>query len=298
VTRGNAEGAPAIDGFLDIGVFRTVRNANDARDPARQVPVADELLPSDVSMRQKADLMLHATKSDASRLVVGYFPLMDEFNHAWFDRLEIEWPSGRVSELFTGCFAMIDDLLTRLMATADRDTLLAVSSDHGAASHRGMLHVNELFADAGLVRRLGDGYDLRRSSAYYHPSDCGQVVAREPFDRGRLFRSVQGVVARANGAFGARIAVLEGSAGLPYVAFLYPLGDTYFTGKPPGKDRPALNKRKMGGHHLSPLCPTPWIQAMLGLWSPRTGALPGSIPAIPGDNRDLKRFLLEAMGYA
>ena len=83
----------------------------------------------------------------------------------------------------------------------------------------------------------------------------------------------------------------EGGGEDPYLAFLYPLSDGYFTGHAPGRGRPVLRKAS-GGHHLSPLSPTPWIQAMLGLWSPRTRALAREVPPIPTANTGVKGFLL------
>ncbi|MFI5369314.1 MAG: hypothetical protein ACHQ1F_09915 [Spirochaetia bacterium] len=101
---------------------------------------------------------------------------------------------------------------------------------------------------------------------------------------------------RARREFGIEIGMVEGSGDDPYVAFLFPLGDGYFTGNPPGRGRPALDGARRGGHHLSPFSPTPWIQAMLGLWSPRSTGLSKELPAVPADNKDVKDFLLEAMG--
>ena len=47
---------------------------------------------------------------------------------------------------------------------------------------------------------------------------------------------------------------------------------------------------------MSPLCPTPWIQAMLGLWSARSKTLAAELGVIPTRNRELKGFLLNMMG--
>jgi hypothetical protein len=303
-----------LNGFLDANAFRASRGLNRDRRPAARIPLPAELLLSTASMKQKTDLMLAAASGTHSRLVVGYFPLIDEYNHAYVDMLESEWPQaegqperegavtegpGRATEVFLGCAALVDDLLARLMAVVGPDTLLVVSSDHGAMPHRSVLHVNELFAGSGLVRRrVGgsspNGYDLRRSVAYYHPSDCGQVVVNETearrrgFDRAGLLSRVRAI------ADNAGAGLLEGAPQLPYIAFLFPLGDRYFTGRPPRHGRPALDAEKAGGHHLSPLSPTPWIQAVLGLWS--SGAAAGAFGGAPTANRDLKSYLLALMG--
>ena len=295
------------DGFLDANAFRAARGLNKDMPPASRIPLSAELLLSTASMKQKTDLMLAAAAGTQSRLVVGYFPLIDEYNHAYVDMLESQWPRaeavtggpGRATEVFLGCAALVDDLLARLMAAAGPDTLLIVSSDHGAMSHRSVLHVNELFVASGLVkRRVGGsspaGYDLRRSAAYYHPSDCGQVVVndaearRRGFDRAGLLSRVRAIADKAGAG------LLEGAPDLPYIAFFFPLGDRYFTGRPPRHCRPALDAHKAGGHHLSPLSPTPWIQAVLGLWS--SSAAVGAFGDAPTANCDLKNYILAQMG--
>jgi hypothetical protein len=227
---------------------------------------------------------------------VGYFPLIDVLNHAYCDLLETEWPDGRVSELYCASVALVDKLLERVMQAAGQDTLVVVSSDHGAASSRKLLHLNELLAAEGIVKRSGDEYDLPRSAAFYHPSDCGQVVARHNGDRAAILAALRRALDRARQEFGIDIGMQEGGGDDPYIAFLFPLGDGYFTGNHPGRGRPTLDSARRGGHHLSPLSPTPWIQAMLGLWSPRSAALAKELPAIPTDNKDVKDFLLAAMG--
>ena len=320
VIRGSVEGTAAADGFLDTNVFRVVRRLNERRsaksasrysaDSAEyrgaksagyvgadaSLSVAAEMMPSALCMAQKSELMSAAIANERSRLVVGYFPLIDELNHAYFDLLETEWPDGRVSELYCASVALVDQLLHRIMQAAGRDTLVVVSSDHGAASSRKLLHFNELLAAEGIVKRSGEAYDLPRSAAFYHPSDCGQVVARHDADRAAVLAGLQRALKRAHEEFGIDIGVQEGGRDDPYIAFLFPLGDGYFTGNHPGRGRPTLDGGRRGGHHLSPLSPTPWIQAMLGLWSPRSAALARELPAIPVDNKDVKSFLLEVMG--
>lgn len=304
----------ALNGFLDTNVFRAARRLNEGRAPAQRIPLSAEMLLSAASMKQKSDLMLAAIGNPRSRLVVGYFPLIDEYNHAYVDLLESQWTdpasqlalgeasagtAGRATEVFFECAACVDGLLCRLMAAADPNTLLIVSSDHGAMSHRSVLHVNELFAAAGLARKapagsIPAGYDLRRSTAYYHPSDCGQVVVNEAearrrgFDRAGLLSRVRAIADQAG------IGMVEGGPDSPHLAFFYPLGDRYFTGRPPRRGRPALDEEKAGGHHLSPLSPTPWIQAVLGLWS--SSAAAGAFEGAPTANCDLKNYILAQMG--
>ena len=283
--------------FIDTNAFRVVRRINDHREARELVPVAAEMAPSELCMNRKTDLMLSAIAGTSSRLVIGYFPVVDEFNHVYIDRLEQEWPHGRVSELFSACVSSIDRLLSRVMDASDRDTLVVVSSDHGAASSRRLLHINELLAGEGLVRRVPSGYDLRASLAFYHPSDCGQVLARAGIDRKKAMAALQRVIERASAEHGVEIGMKEGAGPDPYLAFLYPLSDGYFTGHAPGPGRP-VSRKAPGGHHLSPLSPTPWIQAVLGLWSPRSRALTREVPPIPAENSNVKDFLLEALGMA
>ncbi len=296
VQRGTIAGTAAADGFLDTNVFRVVRGLNAHRTADASLSVAAEMMPSALCMAQKTELMSAAITNERSRLVIGYFPLIDELNHAYFDLLEAEWPGGRVSDLYRASVTLVDQLLERVMRAADQDTLVVVSSDHGAASTRKLLYINELLAAEGIVKRSGEAYDLRRSAAFYHPSDCGQVVARKDVDRAAILAAIGRARERAHEEFGIDIDMREGSIDDPYIAFLFPRGDGYFTGNHPGRGRPTLDTGRRGGHHLSPLSPTPWIQAMLGLWSPRSAALARELPTIPADNKDVKGFLLEVMG--
>jgi hypothetical protein len=220
---------------------------------------------------------------------------MDEASHSWIHAWEPRPADERAHRLFAGCASMIDAFLADFMASADPDTLLVLSSDHGALPFRRLLHVNEALADAGLVRRAAGGYDWARSAAWYHPSDCGQVVVndRESHRRGlsrpKLAAAVRAAVENANRVHGARIAVVDAGPDDPFLMLLHPQADTYFTGDPPSPGRPALNSRRSGGHHLGPLTPSPWIDALLGLWSPREGS---RIPeGAPGRNVEVKDFL-------
>jgi hypothetical protein len=294
MVRGGGAPASASADFLDFDVFRHVRRLHQRLGNETAITVDAELAPVAVSTRQKADLMVDAIRVGNAELVVGYFPLVDEYNHVYADRLETDWPEGRASRLFDSCGALVDETVTRVFAEADEDTLVVLSSDHGSVAHRSILHINELFADEGLVRRTADGYDLSRSAAFYHPSDSGLVVTRGPVDAPRLLAGIRRVVARAGEDLKVPIGILEPGPGDPFIAFLYPLGDGYFTGDPPGKGRSALAWSKAGGHHLSPLTPNPWINAVLGLWSPRAGA--DRFDSVPSENSGLKAFLLAALG--
>jgi hypothetical protein len=294
--RGSSPPALARDSFLDTNAFRLARSTNKDRTPDRAVTVAAEMLPAIESMKGKADLMVAASARTAASLVVGYFPVVDELNHVYADLLEREWPHGRASMLYREAVGLVDQLLDRLMAVADRDTLLVVSSDHGSAAHRSLLHLNELLADEGLVRRAGRGYDLSRSIAWYHDSDCGQVVAGPGADRRAIEIGLRRALDKALRVHGVDIGTAEPGPGDPYAAFLFPRGDGYFTGSPPRRSGAILDLERTGGHHLSPLCPTPWIAAMIGVWSPRSALQRGILPKLPDANSGVKAFLRAALG--
>ena len=294
VCRGTSVPKGARDGFLETSAFHLARRLNATRPPSLQVEIEAELLGSRVSFQRKADLMVEQARNRAAGLVVGYFSVIDDFNHACFDLLQ--QGDEKATALFHACLQMVDGLLERLMAETEDGTLLVVSSDHGAMAYRSMLSINEAFADAGLVRRGPAGYDFAKSTAWYHPSDCGQVVTHGSPEKGPLFQRVQAVVERVNAELDAGIGILAGDAGSPYVGFLYPKGDLYFTGRPPGRNRKSLDKRRGGAHHLSPLSPTPWIKAALGVWGP--GHANQSLPFVPKQNVEMKKFLMESMGLA
>jgi len=279
-----------------MAAFERARALDGAARAGCRVTVESELLPSRAAIGQKSDLLHWALRNAPAAVTVCYLPLMDEFNHAWFDLVERQPGDSRAERLFGECASMIDAFLADLMARADHDTLLAVSSDHGALPYRRRLHLNEAFADAGLARRAGSGYDFARSAAWYHPSGCGQVVANEREARRRglsepaLREAARAAVRRANTAWDARIAVAEPGPADPFLLFLYPETDTKVTGDPPQPGQPALDLRRSGGHHLSPLTPSPWIDALIGLWSPRPGARDAG--GAPARSTEVKEFLL------
>jgi hypothetical protein len=293
--RGAVHPASVCAGFLDMNVFQIARRINADSMDEESVSIGAEMTPSRLSMQQKEALLLEAIRGTESRLIIGYFPMVDEFNHVYMDQLETEWPEGRVSGLFTSCMRSVDDLLAQVMAQAGPDTLIVVSSDHGAVPYRRMVHVNELLADAGLVRRSGDGYDLRGSTVYFHPSNCGLIVMQQHAPRPDIMRRLMHSLDAARITPGVDIAMVELREPDPYPAFLYPLADSSLTGVPPQRGRETLDTTKAGGHHLSPLSPTPWIQAMLGLWSPRSQQLGRDLADIPTENRRLKTFLLDLL---
>jgi hypothetical protein len=290
---------PGAEGWRDMSAFRRARSLNDRARDGERVTVASELLPAREAMRQKAGLMRWAVGAVPADLAICYVPLMDEFNHTWFHLCDPRPANDRAARLFGECGAMVDAFLADLMALADHNTLLVVTSDHGALPFRRMFHVNEAFADAGLVKRAGAGYDVRRSLAWYHPSDCGMVVANEREARRRgvalsaVAAAARAAVERVNDARGARIAMRDPGPSDPFLLYLYPEADTYFTGDPPSPGAPALNPRRSGGHHLSPLTPNPWIGAMIGLWSPRPGARDAG--GVPDRSTEVKEFLLRRL---
>jgi hypothetical protein len=292
-----AAGRPSdAEGCRDMSAFRKARRLLEHARTGETVTVESELLPARIAMNQKSDLMHWAVRTTPAGLTICYVPLMDEFNHTWFHLSESRPADPRAERLFGECGAMIDAFLAGLMAVADHETLLAVSSDHGALPFRRLLHLNEAFADAGLVRRAGTGYDYERSTAWYHPSDCGQIVVNEREARRRglavpaLRAAALAALKRANDVHHARIAAAEPEPSDPFLLYLYPETDTYFTGDPPSPGKPALDPRRSGGHHLSPLTPNPWIDALLGLWSPRPGTR--TADGAPARNTELKEFLL------
>ncbi|MGA2642968.1 MAG: alkaline phosphatase family protein [Spirochaetia bacterium] len=282
----------AGEDFVDFNVHRAVRRLNRGRDERLKIPISVEMAPVELGMKQKESLMIDAIRGTPSRVVIGYFPLVDEINHACFDLLDSPHPDPRTRELFLSCAHLVDGLVSRVMREADRDTLVVLSSDHGVSAFRSCLHVNEVLAQTGLVARSGQGYDLRRSRAYYHPSDCGIVLARPWAGGGAVLTGIRRAVDRARDQLGVRIGIEEGRPDDPFIAFLYPLSDSYLTARAPRRGGEILDRTRSGGQHLSPLAATPWIQAMLGLWTPRTTTLSRELDAVPSANRMMKSFLL------
>ncbi len=296
LVRGSAVPAGAAAPTWELNAFFRVRRLNKERTEEAAIPVEVETAPSAANFALKGELLLHAVKDCPSRLVVGYFPVIDELNHAYADLLQTEWPLGRTSRLFLSCAGLVDRLLSRVMETVGPETLLVVSSDHGAVPFHGMLHLNEVFAREGLVKRAGRGYALRQSELFYHPSESGLVVMGRHMDRTAALRRLQKALARAEAENGVRIGAIEAKPDDPFLAFLFPQGEASFDASPPRRGGNAFDSGKSGGHHMSPLCPTPWIQAMLGLWSARSTRLAGELDGIPTRNRELKDFLLNMMG--
>jgi hypothetical protein len=295
LVRGAFRPPAASEDFVDFNLFRAVRRLNRGREERTRIPVSVEMAPVALGMRQKESLMIDAIRGTSSRLVIGYFPLVDELNHASFDLLDAPHPDPRALELFLACAQLVDGLVSRVMAEADRDALVVLSSDHGASAFRSSLHMNEVLAQCGLVVRSARGYNLRRSLAYYHPSDCGIVLARPGAGRGPVLAGLRRAVDRARDHFEVQIGMEEGRPDDPFIAFLYPLSDSSLTARPPRRSGEILDRTRSGGQHLSPLAATPWIQAMLGLWSPRTTTLTRDMDGIPTANRMMKGFLLRML---
>jgi predicted AlkP superfamily pyrophosphatase or phosphodiesterase len=290
--RGSFRPAAAAEAFMDFNVFRLARRLNRNKGPGVRIAVSVEMAPVELGMRQKESLMIDTIRGTSSRLVIGYFPLVDELNHAWFDQLDSPQPDARVRELYQSCARLVDGLVSRVMAEAGPDDLVVLSSDHGVSAFRGTLHLNEIFARAGLVRRSAHGYDFRRSLAYYHPSDCGLVLNRSGTGRGPILDAIRRAVEDAKNQLGVRMGIVEARPEDPFIAFIYPLSDIYITARPLPKGGEILDRSRSGGQHLSPLVETPWINAMLGLWSPRSTHLASDLDRIPGANVELKSFLL------
>ncbi|MBN2551756.1 MAG: alkaline phosphatase family protein [Spirochaetales bacterium] len=266
--------------------------------------VDEEMKLSEYVTAQMGQLAVSVVRELSSSLTIAYFSLIDELGHVYLDQIEALWPDGRAAELLRRCYRLLDSYIGKIMEQLEGDSLLVLSADHGQAPYRRVLHINELLAETGLVRRCPRGakqsgaergYDLGRSAAYYHPSNCGQVVVnpvqarRAGLSRRRIAERVIDCLEQANTSLESRIAYLEGGDTDPYLLFLYPLADTHLSGRPHPRAA-ILDESRKGGQHLSPLQPTPWIQAMLALWSP--SGLPLDRKIIPRQNTDVKDFLL------
>jgi hypothetical protein len=232
-------------------------------------------------------------------LTIAYFSLIDELSHVYLDQIEHQWPEGRGSQLLRRCFRLVDSYIGKIMESLGDQTLLVLSADHGQAPYRRILHLNDLLSEAGLVRlsrdRSNPGYDLRHSVAYYHPANCGQVVVNSKqaalagLSRKQVGQRVLRCLDRADKDLGAPIGHVWGGATDPFLLFLYPRSDTHLSGRyDPRAD--TLDPQLRGGQHLSPLCPSPWMQALLALWSP--AGLDFGKSSIPDRNTGIKGFLL------
>ena len=292
LVRGGFRPAAADAEFVDFNVFRVARRLNKGRDEPTRIPLSVEMAPAVLGMRQKEALMVDAIKGTSSRLVIGYFPLVDELNHACFDLLDSPQPDPRALELYRSAARLVDGTVARVMAEADVDDLVVLSSDHGVSAFRSVLHLNEVFADCGLAARTTGGYDFARSPAYYHPSECGAVLGRAGAGRDTVLPGIRRALDVARDTHGVPIGMEEGRGDDPFIAFVYPLSDSYLAAAPPRRRGETLARSRSGGQHISPLVPTPWIQAMVGLWTPRTHSLRGELNGIPTANAMLKDFLL------
>jgi hypothetical protein len=294
-----------IGKHLDAGaeqlIPRTIFHGDLFRYTRRQggLTIEEEMRLSERVTAQTGELALSAVRELSSTVTIAYFSLIDELGHVYLDQIENLWPAGRAAELLRRCYALIDSYIARIMDSLGKQTLLVVSADHGQAPYRRVLHLNDLLVEAGLVRIHGNRkkrrYDLHRSVAYYHPANCGQVVVNpREAERAGLSREQIGVrvldcVDRANASLGSEIAHVWGGPEDPFLLFLYPCSDTHLSGRYNPKAG-LLDRGLMGGQHLSPLCPTPWMQATLALWSP--SGLPVDKPTIPDRNTGVKDFLL------
>ena len=269
-------------------LFRFSRNIEE-------LSIDEEMRLSEYVTSQMGELALSVVRELSSTLTVLYFSLIDELCHVYLDQIEGTWPEGRAAELLRRCYGLLDSYIGKMMDCLDENTLLVLSSDHGQAPYRRALHLNDLLAQEGLVHKRKKGYALRRSVAYYHPANCGQVVmnpqqARKAgLSREQIGERILRCVEQANSSLGAEISYLWGGENDPYLLFLYPRADTHLTGRY-DPEAGVLDAGLRGGQHLSPLCPTPWIQAMLGLWSP--AGLLFNRQSIPDRNTGMKTFLL------
>jgi hypothetical protein len=273
-------------------LFRHARKAGG-------LSIDEEMKLSEYGTAQMGELALACLRELSSGLTIVYFSLIDELGHVYLDQIESLWPAGRAAELLRRCYRLLDSYIAKIMDCLQEDTLLVLSADHGQAPFRRVLHLNELLVEVGLVRRSAgrakQGYDLRRSVAYYHPANCGQVVLNQRqarktgLSREQIGERVLRCLHQANESLGSKIAHLWGGENDPYLLFLYPRSDTYLSGRDTTAAE-AVDTQLKGGQHLSPLCPTPWMQAMLALWSP--AGLPFDSSGIPDRNTGVKELLL------
>lgn len=337
------DGIPMPEDLADSVAFRFVRNnAVFGSDAVCRIPLETESAIADMVIDSVGEIALEtmtasisATAASASALSIYYFSPLDDICHAYMDQIQESWPDGRGARLVRRSMERIGSYIRSVMEKMPRNGLLILTGDHGQVSYRRRLHINELFERRGLIGSRGHALDFKRATAYYHPSNCGQVVvnparaqraygdagaadaratdidshAARASDRQSeayvaatlptetrtlLLRVVRSIVRQANEEYHAELELLGGGPGDPYLAFLYPTGDTFFSGQrhPRGT---IVDATACGGHHLSPLGGSPWINAAVGVWSPS-----GSIAAedVPNDSTGMKDFVLHQCGLA
>jgi hypothetical protein len=107
-------------------------------------------------------------------LMLDYFPLGDEVDHAWLGFLDPRWPGydPAVAEVLARAreraWQLVDLRLEQLQRFADRSpgTLLLVAGDHGFRSSWREFRPNALLRQAGILHLDGDGeIDLARTEA-------------------------------------------------------------------------------------------------------------------------------------
>jgi len=299
VTRGGEAGEMKTLEFFDAQVFKAMRAGRRDR-PGEEVPPDTEMAPAVASFTVQRRVALEMLDCRRTSLAILYFPLIDYINHAYMDLVDAEWPRGHGSEVLRRGFSLVDGLVGDLCARCGPDDLLVVSSDHGAVPFRRVFHLNELFAEAGLLPRKGGRFLFHEAAAYYHPSECGLVLFQERaarrlgMDRSRVLALVREIPRLALSLHGVPVGMQDGPKDASWLSLLYPLDDTSFSSAPcphPGKP---VRGGKAGGHHISPLCPSAWIPSVLGIWGPDRKRLP-STDRVPTRNEDVKRFLLETL---
>jgi hypothetical protein len=284
--------------FLDAQLFRTIRNRFLRQ--GRPVRLEREMAPAALSFALQRDIALEILDRRRTSLSVLYISLIDSMNHAYMDAIDSDWPEGRGSEVLKRCFALVDGLMTDLFRRCGPEDLLVVSSDHGAVPFHRTFHVNELFSRAGLLPKEGLRFQFPKAVACYHPSECGQVLYQERaaaakgLDRARVLSKVREILQQAEILHDVRLGMVEAPQGAPWLSLLYPMDDANITAKPSGSGGSPLLTGKSGGHHDSPLCPSPWIQSILGVWGPDRKRLPAA-DLMPTRSEGVKAFLLDLL---
>jgi hypothetical protein len=300
IVRGSAaEGLKDLD-FMDAQVFKALRS-RFSWQPVGEENLEREMAPAAASLAVHRDIALKILDLERTDLAVLYCPLIDYVNHAYMDMVDSEWPEGRGSAILRRSLALVDGLISDLESRCGAQDLLVISSDHGAVPYRRSLCINELFADAGLLPREGGRFLFAEATAYYHPSECGLVLFNgraadaRGMDRSRALAAVRGILRRAEAVHGVRMGLVEPPVDASWLCILYPLDDCSLSSSPGGSGRSPMRGGKAGGHHQSPLCPSPWIPSVLGIWGPDRSRLP-SETRLPSRNDGLKALLLELLG--